>query len=428
MKGGSVDTSKRKSSSEQRLMSVVDSQKHGAEDHTERAEREAGTELAGTVAWCHAGRCRAVRREVACTVDGNGELFEGVEAARAGLVRVDGEHHALSTVASLTAVEPHRRGAVDGEIVGREHGSVSGNSHEARVDAGRRAGELQLAARVCERGLRRGVVLGVELEDNGVTGLGGHTRRSVRETVRADLDQDDATLKGVRGRVGRVRVRCVGRRPGRGAYDNGGRDGRLCRCRRDGDARVRGGVRESRVWRRSGGSSRGRGTGRGGTLGNRGVLEVGEAVWCAVGPTVYSKHHSSVAVGTRALGAVDPNGFGVLYGDVRGGEAARNASINRHITAVEPAIYFPTRVGKGRLDGRMVLLVELEDDHVADVCENGLRRKGQFAIGPTDDYSVCGSRAAVSLRRGKRRCDERQKNSGDGQHCRKSRQDGLSGV
>lgn len=74
------------------------------------------------------------------------------------LVRVDGEHHALTAMvgrAGLAAVDPDRVLVVDGDFECGEVGRVGGYGHEPRVEAS------VVVAWVVECGLGGGVVLGV---------------------------------------------------------------------------------------------------------------------------------------------------------------------------------------------------------------------------------------------------------------------------
>jgi len=118
--------------------------------------------------------------------------LEGRKSLRAasGLIRVHREDHTLRTVVHLPAVRPYRGGVVDRDGVRRERGSVSGNRHEARVEANLAAcgRGRELLARRIEAGLREGVVLHMELKCDAVARLRGDIRGVVGQSVATNDD------------------------------------------------------------------------------------------------------------------------------------------------------------------------------------------------------------------------------------------------
>lgn len=158
---------------------------------TGRGGRARGTRGRGV-----GGRARAGRRarSTGGAVGGRGAIcsgghrggLEGVE--RLFSSGVDGKHHSLGAVTSLTAVEPEGAGDVGhGEAVLHEGRRVRGNGLEAGVNTT----VAHVRAWVGKRRLRDGVVLRQELEGNDVAVLGSDLRRAVRQcTVLADLDGD----------------------------------------------------------------------------------------------------------------------------------------------------------------------------------------------------------------------------------------------
>jgi len=128
----------------------------------------------------------------------HGGLLEDGEALGTIGISVDGEYHALLAVAcrvGLGAEEPERGGGVvDGETPLGEGGGVVGDELEARVDTLSRCG-LDLAG-VGEGGLRDRVVLALELERNGVAGVGGDVGRAESQLTTSTNQDEDVRSRG----------------------------------------------------------------------------------------------------------------------------------------------------------------------------------------------------------------------------------------
>lgn len=146
---------------------------------------------------------------LAATVLLDGHLLEHGVSLFGG--RVDGEYHALAAVTLLAAVEPE--GSLDGDLHGDLGGGrdgVVGVGHEASVHAA-----VNLCTGLSKGGLRDGVVLREELEDDGIANRHVELLRLEDETAGA------ANLDGVRS-TGRLHEsRCLASRQARAA-DVGG--------------------------------------------------------------------------------------------------------------------------------------------------------------------------------------------------------------
>lgn len=125
---------------------------------------------------------------------------------------------------------------------------------QSRVEANLVGGgsELELAARVGERRLGHGVVLGLELEGDNVARSSLDRGRVVGQgAVVTDGDDVNDGL-GVRGRSRGTRGRAIGSRPGRGAEGDGLGNGHNTIRRRSNGGSGRGRGRSSRCRRRRG--------------------------------------------------------------------------------------------------------------------------------------------------------------------------------
>jgi len=278
----------------------------------------------------------------------------------------------------LTAVSPDGLSVVNGDCPGRELSGTVRNCLEVRVKTA-----IELAAWVSEGRLSDGVVLLVEFEDDGITGLSGN-EGGIKCELSGSTNNDgvNSTLRRDRSGVRRARIRAVSCGPDSGSKGDGLCNGSYFRGRWDSVATVSSCCNPSRS-----GSRRSSSSGKASTNSKGRLLEVSERVGCTILTTVDGEDHPSTAVTGRSLGsllAVHPDWLGVVDRECPGRQVIGLVGSNGYETRVEAALLATARIGERRLGHSVVFGIEMENNLITRLCRNRFGNKLKLPPLPAD--------------------------------------------